>query len=185
MCWLLNFALPPEACDRFAAFRERDGFTVAHCVDERTVTLFPAGWGVFEVTFGGGCACGLYESPQDATPDDDAVDKLKKMRLRYAHKGWSAAKIERAVEAAVSAQAHKPAHSDHARAFRERVCNWVSEFGQICLLAYWDDRDKDLASGGWLELDVDEMLQRGFPPSTLVHVVATQKRRCYGAGLAK
>jgi len=97
MCYFITVAVPMESIE--AARREVPrGFHagVGAMGDNASLTsTLPSGYGTFVLT-SGGCSCGMYqrELPERIEPSPDHL------RGKFAKKGWSASKIERAVKQA-------------------------------------------------------------------------------------
>lgn len=88
--------------------------------------LFPQGHVVFEVT-DGACSCSLY--PSNTRHRDEA-----KRRAKYKQKGWSASKIERALN---SKRQHDSKKRDIGRTFETFLDNIVATAGEIGLFVHW------------------------------------------------
>lgn len=183
MCWILTLAIPP-GLPLPTSDRERH---IRPCPSDALGAVFPAHWQTFEVT-SGGCACGLYSPPGLSVSNSHDADA--RLRERYRRQGWSAAKIERALRDRELARQHQPEPIDSPIQFREQVAEWVSVYGQVCILAYWEGREYDTLPPAerMLELSVEDFLRDGFPPGTVVRVLgmdAKNRWRKHGTGLDK
>jgi hypothetical protein len=82
--------------------QEREGFGVVPAANADVAALFPTGDRLFWITHGG-CSCDLVKSHASA-PEAD----LKKQRAQYQKKGWSEAKIDRALKAKHASKTQVP-----------------------------------------------------------------------------
>lgn len=87
----------------------------------------------------GGCSCSLY-TPVNSSPQHVTHAKTEKLRKRYSRKGWSEAKIARAIQDAV----HEEDEVIGLKAdLREKLCTFVDEAGELTLLVHWYDNPVD------------------------------------------
>lgn len=92
MCFFITIAVPEgSAGDVCAAWTGR-GMSVAPTKNPSARAAAGAGRAPLLVT-GGGCSCAWYTRPSNA----DLADELAKARAKYERRGWSRAKIERAL----------------------------------------------------------------------------------------
>lgn len=106
-------------------------------------------------------------------------------RERYRRKGWSAAKIERALLTRSLAHQRKSERPNKYAWFRERVVAWSSAYGQVGILAIWQGREHEKMPPGrrMLNMSTENFLRDGFPPETIVLIRGTAKEEKHGAGL--
>jgi hypothetical protein len=132
MCHIMSVGVPARDREAIEALgRGRDGLAVDPATNRSLLRLFPSGDAVFFLTQGG-CSCSLYGEPTETTTaEDEAAD-----RARYRRKGWSDAKIARAIEA--KARPHKKPREN-----RQKVCDAISQIvqrlGRVRLFAHWYD----------------------------------------------
>ena len=130
---------------------------------------FPGGTSSFEVTQGG-CSCDIYSAPV-ASPDNEA----QRVRARLVKRGWSHAKVERAVLESTTAGSRKSSLTSNnaARgAFGELIRLLVSRTDRVYLIAHWYSGSEDPPDleGLGEEVALDELLRTGFSPDKLVTV---------------
>ena len=167
MCWFVTIAVPHSyiaALDRACAVHQHAlGFR--RLQDTPTTRVFPRGTTCVQVT-AGGCSCGLYPEPAR----DDA-SKLDKERAKLEAKGWSQAKVARALEAkAESAARPNPRHAAVA-GFNALVGSLVDAVGTVHLHAHFHNGDQDaaeVAPVATAALALEDLLRSGFAPDTLV-----------------
>lgn len=180
MCWFLTMAIPPG---RPLPAAERGGLHIH--IRACHANGFPDGWQCFEVS-SGGCACGLYALPDAATP---SVGKTtESLRETYRRKGWSAAKIERALRDRIPSQVRQAERFSTPDRFLERVAEWADSYGQICVLAHWEGRECDgmtRPAGRLLDVCAEDVLRSGFPPETVVRIRGVNTGRRHGQSLAE
>ena len=76
----------------------------------------------------GGCSCGLFPTPAKADHDEGE-------RRRYEKKGWSAAKIERALQASRATRGRE-SESQNARRFREGIVALLQRTSSVRLFVH-------------------------------------------------
>jgi hypothetical protein len=96
MCYFLTIAIPARhaklARDAFGR-----GLGVSETENARLKSAFPASYKMYLITEGM-CSCGLYSDPEKNEPIRDEAAQANRLRAAYERRGWSEAKIERAVE---------------------------------------------------------------------------------------
>jgi hypothetical protein len=123
----------------------------------------------FEVTHGG-CSCDLYTAPRDPGEHERAL-------TRYRRKGWSEAKITRALEASETAKtAHVGRNREIGpeRAFRDAISNQVREFGGVRIFAHMYNASQDeeqVMCMGRRRITLNAFLESGFPSDELIEIV--------------
>lgn len=173
MCWFITAGLPePGARALEALGRARGGLGVRRSVNPSVAALFPQADVRLEVTHGW-CSCALY--PEAAEPGEAAAERD---RARYRQKGWSEAKIQRAVEA--RRQARTAAHQqglerEAVRQVRNAIAEQVRALGSVRVFAHEYQRSQDTESvgaAGRARVSLEEYLRGGgtFPPDTLVEI---------------
>ena len=130
MCHFLTIAVPREAVPEVPEdFRHTIRF------DEHTnqsVTRYmPDDWACFTAT-SGGCSCDFYRVPFDDS--DDSARRVKK----YKKKGWSDAKIQRALDGRKESQ-HETAGLRED--IFELVIGLARESGEVRLALHWYSGD--------------------------------------------
>lgn len=100
MCWYLTLAVPAGRSAEIVGWLDATSFGVEATGNSSAHTVAGKGFEPFLVTRGP-CSCGLYRDPQIPIPD-----RQRNKRAKYERRGWSEAKIERAL--ADSARASRP-----------------------------------------------------------------------------
>jgi hypothetical protein len=100
-----------------------------------------------------------------------------RLRQKYQKKGWSEAKIARAMEdkeAAKSAGIGRNSEMGPERRFREAITAQVRRFNNVRLFAHLYKGSLDdevVTSEGQREIDLFQFLESGFPAEKLVEIV--------------
>jgi hypothetical protein len=130
MCHLLTIAVPCKTVPEVPSeFRRKIHFTEQ---TNRSVTKHaPIEWISFTAT-SGGCSCDFYRA-SDTTEED--ISKLEK---KYRKKGWSDAKIQRALESHGTPATRRPGLRDD---ILDLVTDLVKAFGEIRLSLHWYSGD--------------------------------------------
>jgi len=151
--------------------KERGGFNVTPSRNPSIARFFPAGQALYYITHGG-CSCDLYATPTPTTPQEEET----RSRDRYRRKGWSDAKIARALKS--------KRHTDRTTGdenYREKFCQTimklVHETGRLCLFAHqYDDLcdEEDFGRCAQLDLTLDAFTRDGgaFVPDTVVRLLS-------------
>lgn len=65
-----------------------------------------------------------------------------------------------------------PALHDHASQMRQRIEDWAQDCGAVCVLAWWEGRERAVPANGVrrLEKSAEAFLHDGFPPETVVRI---------------
>jgi len=132
MCHFLTIAVPgkdvPEVPEEFRRSIHFDQH------NNRSVTEHsPRDWTCFTAT-SGGCSCDFYRAPNNATRD---ISKLEK---KYRKKGWSDAKIQRALESQKDTTTRSAGLRDD---ILDLVTRLTTHFGEIRLALHWYSGDVD------------------------------------------
>jgi hypothetical protein len=167
MCWFLTLAVADAALaalDR-AAETHRRTLSVHAPGDTPTTRAFPRGMTCMEVT-AGGCSCGIYRSPGSV----DGVDVVRE-RAKLIAKGWSNAKVERALAAKIDSNARTKAEDTAPADFKALVTGLVDHAGTVVLHAHFhhgNQRSAEVPPPATATLSLDDFLRAGFAPDTLV-----------------
>src|SRR5690349_2209587 len=131
MCRFLNVGLPARGATALAAACARGGLVVRDCANASVKDAFPPTDQVFEVTIGG-CSCDLY-APWLPLQQDD------KERSKYGRKGWSEAKIARALASRHVARigsAKRESKLGARRLLREAIMDALEQHARVRLFAH-------------------------------------------------
>jgi len=128
MCHLVTLGIDKSLGSALPEFGDgREGLALDPSRNPSVARLFPPSDLLLEITVGG-CSCGLLGGPLRS--DHGEAD-----RRRYEKKGWSAAKIERALEASRAARGRD--HSrENARRFREAIAGLLRRTPSIRLFLH-------------------------------------------------
>jgi hypothetical protein len=131
MCWFITIGASARVLSAVGTCVH--GITLTPASGSPTSALFPPDLACVWVTRHG-CSCGLMGFPASRLKFDEV-----KERARLARRGWSAAKIERAIaskEERVSRPV-EPESGEGAAAFRGLVADLVRAGGSVHLLAHF------------------------------------------------
>lgn len=136
MCFFLTIAVPAQHADRIDDVFGR-GFQSHPSDNPFVAAALPPGYAARFITRDG-CSCGLYARRNDEPADDHTAS----LRRKYAKRGWSEAKITRAV-GQVEARGWKSApptpglRSDVV----DRLQTLCQIAGRVALLVHWYSGD--------------------------------------------
>jgi hypothetical protein len=144
MCHFITVGIPESAFDLLKE-AARPNMTAWLCENKYVTVHFDAGYHGYVLT-DGHCSCGAYTSPlgdDDETPEELERKRRNKLCRKYEKKGWSEAKIERALADATAAWQRSGRHffvglREDVRTALARVAN---EAGLIYVFAHSYDGD--------------------------------------------
>jgi hypothetical protein len=129
MCFFLTIAVPEEHADQmFDTFGP--GFHLGPTANESVLSALPARY-TARVLTSGGCSCDLYV--RSGTADD--ANPSEHLRRKYAKRGWSDAKIARAVEQAT--QAKPLTFSGLRKDVIEQLGTLCAAAGGVAVVVHW------------------------------------------------
>ena len=172
MCWFVTVGVTPagvEAIERLGS--RRGALHVQTSSNAHVARIFGDGAVMFEVTTESGCSCDLYLGDEA----DRGWDK--RARARHRRRGWSEAKIARAIEASRTAKvaaAGRDRESRPRRVFHDAVREHVRTFGRIRVFAHFyrgSPDDERVACMARRRLALATFLESGFPPDELIEIV--------------
>jgi hypothetical protein len=172
MCHLVTIGVDKSYGSSLPEFGDvREGLTVAPSRNPSVARIFPPGDLRFEIT-AGGCSCGLFNISASAQELSDREDAE---RRRYQKKGWSAAKIERALQA--SRVAHdRDQRGDNARRFQEAILALLERTRSVRIFAHMYsglfDSEPVIAKGRTSITREDYQANRGALPEDVVVEIA-------------
>lgn len=131
MCHFLTIAVPGKSAPPVPTDFRRAIKFAAH--SNRSLSEYtPPSWTSFTAT-SGGCSCNLYRSPRSKSKD------RSKLETKYRKKGWSDAKIQRALEIS------KPTPPTRPDGLRDDMVGLIAvlakTFGQIRVSLHWYSGD--------------------------------------------
>lgn len=168
MCVVVTVGVAGFRGDATAPFRAA-GFTTRPAINPTSAAM-PRDAVRIDVT-AGGCSCFFYsgDTPQKAEVDPDAE------RRKYARKGWSQAKIDRAIASRHASRPATPRIDVHAH-FAEAIESLARQGARITLLAHMFSAgfDEPFEIVGTTQLPLQYYMKAGhyFPEDTLVTIVA-------------
>ena len=136
-----------------------------------TVAVFPVGASCIEVTHGG-CSCDLYSAPPEP---GEAEDQLARARQKLERKGWSASKIERALETKATGGLRPGRPRESAVAFKAFVAELVATLGSVDLFAHFysgNQHEQAVGSPKAAAISLRGFSEAGFPADTVITVRA-------------
>ncbi len=150
MCYLVLVGVPEQSRAAVVEELTRSGFSTSMCSIPALTAAFPRGDVVIAVTYGG-CSCDIFGEPFE--PFDESAQREK-----YQRKGWSQAKIARAITAT------RPQERPRFAAFRASLARMVRLLGAVRLFACAaperaESPERSPGNGGILRLD--EYLAQG------------------------
>jgi hypothetical protein len=172
MCWFVTIGVTSAGAAALEELvRARGGLGVSKSSNPHLARIFDADDILFEVTHGG-CSCDLYTFPRESDPVEH-----ERARARYRRKGWSEAKIARALEASDTAKSAGVARNREIgpeRAFRDAISNQVRGFGGVRIFAHMYNASQDeeqVTCIGRQRITLNAFLESGFPSDELVEIV--------------
>src|SRR5262245_32048356 len=139
MCWFVTMGVTSAGAAALEELgRARGELDVSKSSNPHLARIFDADDVRFEITHGG-CSCDLYTAPPERDPDEHE-------RARYRRKGWSEAKIARALEARETAKSAGVGLNHQIGpefAFRDAISNQVREFGGVRIFAHMYNASQD------------------------------------------
>jgi hypothetical protein len=168
MCFLVTVGVAGFRGDITAPFRAA-GFITNPAVNPTSAAM-PRNAVRIDVTVGW-CSCDFYcgDTPQKSDGDPDAV------RRKYERKGWTQAKIDRAIASSRSARAATPRKNLHEQ-FAAAIGTLAKQGARVTLLAHMFSGSfaEPFDITGTAELPLEHYLKGGnyFPEDTLVTLVA-------------
>ena len=104
MCYFITIGIKEDAADELRQIVPR-GMRIDKSSSAWLSQLMGEGWRQFVLT-SGGCSCDLYR--EAAAADEDEAGRIDRLTRKYVKKGWSDAKIQRAI----GSRASKPKRDD-------------------------------------------------------------------------
>ena len=171
MCYFVTLGIPAKYRTAVEALaKQRGGLGVEPVPNRSVARLFPQGDALFVIT-NGGCSCDLYAEPSRSSPAADEANQ----RARYRRKGWSEAKISRALEARARSRVTSGREDCRAR-FLDVVATLVEDIGRVQLFAHEysgriDTEDVSAGRAQTITLETFRYRGGGFDVDTVVEVV--------------
>ena len=131
MCFFLTIAVPAKHVDQIGAVFGR-GFQSRLSVNPSVESALPTGFAARIVTRGT-CSCDLY-GPAHQAPSVDSADHL---RRKYERRGWSNAKIARAIEQASNSRRPGSGASGLRVDVVERLTSLCRNVGSVAVFVHW------------------------------------------------
>ena len=167
MCHLLTIGISGGSGNPTDIFRAQ-GLHVEPAVNPHVRSAMPNGAVLLDVT-DGGCSCSIcVPSIADRAVDEEAA------RARYARKGWSAAKIARAIESKQAAHGRRKP-SSRAQQFCLSVEALARSGSHIALISHFYDgrfAEEVVSVGARAQMSLQDFIVAvgAFPKDTLVTI---------------
>jgi hypothetical protein len=173
MCFFLTIGVPADNASRLEDAIPR-GLAVHPVANPSILRMLPAGYRTFVLT-SGSCSCDLYRAPTPAIGATE--DHAAKLRRKYARRGWSEAKIQRALaQAAVRPEPEEPFVGLRPDV-RQLLARLVEEIGELALVNHWYNGDvetEEFEVVQGLKLDAAE-LQEGNACGSLDTIIFVKR----------
>jgi hypothetical protein len=163
MCYFITLAVPQRHAAVVGETAPR-GLTIYSTANRSLRESLPADHETFLIT-SGMCSCGLYPAPSAA---EQPASREEHLRQAYAGRGWSQAKIDRAVAQSL---AHKKQGSPRFVGYRADVVEFVraivTQTSVAALLAHFYDagvEDARIVVGKPLGITPDRLAQAAPDP---------------------
>jgi hypothetical protein len=171
VCWFVTLAVPSSSLADAKSVCElhRRGLQFNWLKSTPTTSVFPEATSCVQVTHGW-CSCDIYSAPQK-----DSEDLIAKDRARLVNKGWSAAKVQRALASKAQSAIRPTAKSAAEADFRKFVAAIVREIGLAHLFAHMysgDQHAEVVRPSATITLPLPSFASNGFPPDTVTTIRA-------------
>ena len=128
MCYFLTIGFPKQhaeqACDKL-----KRGYIVSRPSNSSLYDYIPDDHSLFYVTTNEMCSCCLYQEPKDS---EQVTERIRK---KYNKRGWSKAKIERAIQDHI--QAMKDGSNGLIPALRHELVDIVGITKSLLIIVHW------------------------------------------------
>ncbi len=166
MCWLVSIAAPQkhrQAMERIT--QASRGLQIIWFTPTSETSQFPGTTCCAQVVRGG-CSCDIYTSPRTPGREEEELDRE---RDRLQKKGWSAAKIDRALHNKSDSATRPRRPRKGAEAFNALVTELVRGLGSVYLHAHFANDPHDEPAAATV-ISLQQFLELGFPANTVVTV---------------
>ncbi len=145
MCYFITVGLPEDKAPILETHVPR-GFHIAPVFNRSVLRQMGDGFSTY-LLMSGGCSCGLFFEPSGETEEDCQAredSRQERLRHKYEKKGWTTAKIERALTQRPREQA-----IELPVGLRGDVQRFLGELamsvGQLAVVVHWYDDDLEEA----------------------------------------
>ncbi len=136
MCYLLSVALPSRMIGSLTA--APPDLTVTEMSNSSMSEYVPAGFSWYVVTESAtGCSCRLFKDQREDMERRDRT--IAARRRRYNRKGWTSARINRALSQAVGDHIRRGAEPGLRADIRMFLADLAEHVGQVAVLVHWYD----------------------------------------------
>jgi len=132
MCYYITLAVPSEYSETVSRFKTC-GFRPSPVSNSSVLALLPPGHKTFLVT-SGMCSCDLYFPEPADRPSSKSPERLRK---KYAKKGWSEAKILRALQNCEKAYSHTEYETGFAEDLLLAFTELAEQVGRFAVFVHW------------------------------------------------
>jgi hypothetical protein len=137
MCFFLTIAVPAGCAGEFEAAIPR-GLAALPCDNRSLQSQLPRDFSTFLLT-SGGCSCDLFRRNSVELPSPDP----ERLRKRYEKRGWSAAKIERALKDASHSHRALSSFVGLRADVRDLLAELVARHGEVAVVVHFYHGDVD------------------------------------------
>jgi hypothetical protein len=132
MCHLVTIGIDKTLGSMLPEFgNAREGLAVTPSRNPTLAKIFPPTDLRLEITVGG-CSCGLFTN---RATDAEVIDREQAERRRYEKRGWSSAKIERAIQASRAAH-ERDQRGENAHRFRDAIVALLERTRSVRIFAH-------------------------------------------------
>ena len=132
MCFFITIAVPDQFTDQVRDHL-RSGYGVSKADNRSLSGYLPDDHSMFYVT-SGMCSCDLFQEPVDIRK---SIDKIRSQyaKPKYRKRGWTKAKIERAVQDKIKTMKHGP--GGLSLALRHKLSDIVRLTNSLFIVVHW------------------------------------------------
>lgn len=132
MCYFITIAVPSRFAEKVRVHL-RPGYGVGKTANPSFTGFLPEDHTMFTVT-SGMCSCDLFQPPGDP---QKSIDKIREQyaKPKYQNRGWSNAKIERAIQDKIRTLKH--GSDGLSPALRQKLCDIVHLTSSLFIVVHW------------------------------------------------
>lgn len=136
MCYFITLAVPSEHVETLR-HAVRPSFKPGPVANRSILSLLPQDYETFLLT-SDGCSCGLYYPESASRPSSKSPERLRK---KYAKKGWSEAKIQRAIESCDAAYSQREKEVGFSDDVIYALSGLAECVGRLAVFVHWYSGD--------------------------------------------
>ena len=138
MCYFITIAVPDVFSEHVREHLRHD-YDVSKACNPSLSGYLPDDHSMFYVT-SGMCSCGLFQTPEDPQRSIDKI-RQKYQKHKYKKRGWSEAKIERAVQDKIRTMKHGP--GGLRPTLRHKLRDFVQSTDSLYIVVHWYSAEID------------------------------------------